>query len=211
MPQAVREAPLSEQFDESLNDLFGGKAFVRAKVTNGYFGKFAPRGIRKVKQTFTSETTMFPGDGQTVIGGFQVPQNMVVGITYLEFFANRSAGGFDVPIQGGQLGRNLTFGVLDNGTQIDVQGFVLTPPAGGFLFGTYANGQQPVQDPTRSFQAGPGIVIHRDGDCYWCEGLHQIVFLAMVRPGLPYPITSTSVTMEGFLVDANSLEAKLQV
>lgn len=211
MPTAVREAPLSEQFDESLNDLFAGKAFVRAKVTNGFFGKYAPRAIRQVKQTFISETSMFPGNVQTVIGGFTIPRNMVFLMTFIEFFANKSVGMTEGPVEPGTTGRNLTFGILDNGAQIGVQGFVLTPPAGGFLFGVYQNNQQPVQNPSRSFQAGPGVVIHQDGGCYYLEGTHQLVFIANVLPALPYTITSTAVTFEGVLVDKNSLDAKLQV
>ena len=211
MPTAVREAPLSEQWDESLNDLFAGKAFVRAKVTNGFFGKYAPRAIRQVKQTFISETPMFPGDVQTVLGGFTIPRNMVFLMTFIEFFANKSIGMTEGPIEPGATGRNLTFGILDNGTQIGVQGFVLTPPAGGFLFGVYQNNQEPPQNPSRSFQAGPGKIINQDGGCYYIEGTHQLVFIANVLPALPYAVTSTAVTFEGVLVDKNSLDAKLQV
>lgn len=209
-PKAVEETPLTGQWDEWLRDLFQGKARVPTFTTNGYFGKFTPQGVMSVRNTFVNDNApMAPGDVNTVIAGFKIPNNMVLILTHLSFFANRSFGGTQTPIQPGETGKNLTYGVLDNGHQIGVQGVMFTPPTGGFTFGVYGMNQVPAVSPSNSFQAGPGEILD-NGDVYYVQGTHELVFVASVLPALPYTVTSAGVAIEGVLIDFNSLEHRIQ-
>lgn len=208
-PGATVEVPLSQQWETQLRDILSGQGRVPVFMTNGYFGKFMPRGVMGVRNTFINRTPMAPGDVTTVVAGFKIPNNMMLIVTRVNFYANRSAGGGQVAIQPGEEMGNLTFGVLDNGHQVGVQGVMFTPPTGGFTFGVYGNNQVPPASPSNSFQCGTGQILD-NGDVYYIQGTHELVFVSSVLPALDYTVTSTGVALEGVLIDMNSLEHRVE-
>jgi hypothetical protein len=191
-----RVAPVKSEADAIRQALADGQPFVRTKLTNGYWTKFAARGETIVRRTFLQITPVAPGvDFTLVIGSFRVPDQMTLQLRRVRFDANRSSGGTEIPIEPGQYAAYLGFSILVQGSQIGVSSFAEE-------FGL---------PPSPNIQTSGVGDAQAEDHAFYAESGKVVSFTMTVTAGMPVTVTSSSARVDGILIETNALEDRLRV
>lgn len=200
---------------EILQALFSGLGLIRVKQTNGFFAQFPPRAQRVFAVTVTTLTVFAPGLAQTlVLGGFKVPNELVIIIRSMKFTANIMVGATEQAAVEGQLDPYFAFGATANGSMVQENAsLVLGLPANsppGALFGIFQPENEPVSIPSNVLQAGVGNPILPDQPVY-VEPDQEFALIGSARAALPYPVTSQTTHLNGIVIERSVLEKRLAV
>lgn len=209
-----RPAP-ERDVTEILQALFSGLGLIRVKQTNGFFAQFPPRAQRVFAVTMTSLTVFAPGLQQTlVLGGFKVPNELVIIIRSLRFSANIMVGATEQAAQPGQLDPYFAFGATSNGTEVQANAsLVLGLPANsppGALFGIFQPDNEPAANPSNVLQAGVGDPLLPDQPVF-VDPDSEFALIATAQAALPFPVTSQITHLNGIAIERSVLEKRLAV